>query len=126
MLGKIFHVYNSSQDDGSSISLTVKTKRLNPFVEEGLNARFGWVDIFTETDATITLTVELFVNQDTTAYKSEDIILTGTGIKCWHRVYSGAIGTFHQIKISHTASNATARIYALVPYFAPVKGKYET
>jgi hypothetical protein len=122
--GVIYKLNDTSADNGSSFEFSVKTKRFNPYIKKGFKARLGWVDFLVDKDPAVTLDVALFINQDTVAYQTDTLIFDGDDDKVWKRVYSGAIGEFHQIQLSKNALGQTPKIHAIVPYFLPVKGKF--
>lgn len=123
--GVLYQLNDTGSDDSASIPFSVSFKKLNPYVKQGFKARMGWIDFLVDRDGDISLNVDLFINEDSTAYKTSSITFSGTDNKIWLRVISGAIGEFHQIKISKDATNQTPKIHAVIPYFAPVKGRFK-
>lgn len=122
--GVLFKLNDTSADNGASFEFSATTKKLNPYIDNGFKARLGWVDFLVDTDAAVTLDIALFIDENPAAYKTDTLTFSGDGGKVWLRVYSGAIGEFHQIKLSKDASGQTPMIHAIVPYFLPVEGKF--
>lgn len=123
-VGVIYKLNDSSADDTAAFEFSAKTKRLNPYIDKGFKARLGYVDFLVDKDPEVTLDVALFINQDSTAYKTDTLTFDGDDDKVWKRVYSGVTGEFHQMLLSKNASGQTPKIHAIIPYFLPVKGKF--
>ncbi len=121
--GVIYKLNDSSSDNSASFEFSVTTKKLNPYIDQGFKARLGWIDFLVDKDGDVTLDVALYINEDPTAYQTDTLTFDGDDNKVWKRVYSGAIGEFHQFKLSKDALGQTPKIHAIVPYFLPVKGK---
>lgn len=122
--GSVFKLNDTGADDDESISFLARTKRLNPYIDEGFKARLGWVDFLLTSDPTTTLDVTLFLDEDDVPYRTETITFSeAEGIKVWKRVYSGVISEFHSIELSNDAIGQTPLIHAIIPYFRPIEGK---
>jgi hypothetical protein len=122
--GTVFKLNDTGADNAQPISFLARTKRLNPYIDEGFSARLGWVDFLFTVDVSTTIDVTLFLDEDASPYKTVTITFEGApGIKVWKRVYSGVISDFHEIELTNNAVAETPLIHAIVPYFLPVEGK---
>ena len=81
-----------------------------------------------ERDSGVSFNVDFYSDQDSTAHTTEIVTCDSDADiedKIWKRVYCGAVGAFHKIKVYHTASSQTVRIYAIMPWFkasGPIRG----
>ncbi len=120
--GLILQLNASGSDNGSAIEFNAKTGRWNPYHKEGLQAKFWKVSLLCDVDASASFDVELFLNSDTTKYKTGTVICSavdGADDKAWYDVYSGAIGFFHSLNITNNASTNRPRIHAMRLWFQP-------
>jgi hypothetical protein len=102
------------------IPFSIYSGEINPYSENGQEARLGYIDMLVNKDEGITFYVDLYVNGDTAPYKTVEVTCDGgVGAKVWKRVYAGAIGSFHQLQIRHEEANQTPWIHALTFYFSP-------
>lgn len=133
--GKVYElgVGNSITDmDGNVIPclLDIITKDFNPFVEQGELARFGYVDFLMSSNDNTTVRVQFYKDNQLDAnfdtfYQETSIVLTAnTQTKVWKRIYVGAVGREHTMRIYQNAAdfvtgkaNQPVRIHAIVPYF---------
>lgn len=118
--GYVYQLNTGGADNGSAIAFEAKSGRWNPFVEEGLKARLGWIDFLVDADETVTFDVAFYLDTDSSFFKTVTVTCEGSDLddgKVWKRVFCGAVGKFHQIKISNNAANNRPRIHAIVPYF---------
>lgn len=120
--GKIHVLNNGTDDDGAAIAMNVKSGRWNPFSKAGLAARMGYIDFLIESDAVTELSVDFFIDFDDVAYQTKTLSFDQTGEKAWVRLYSGAIGTTHQIRLYDSETDQQPKIHAIMPYFEPVRG----
>jgi len=106
------------------------TKDFNPFVEAGELVRFGYVDFLVSSNDDTIIRVQFYKDNqmDTnfnTYYQETTLTLTAnTQSKVWKRIYVGAVGKEHTMRIYQNAddfatgeSNQPIRIHAIVPYF---------
>ena len=120
--GKIYKINDTGSDDGDDIAWEVKSGRWNPYLQQGQKAHLGWIDFLVDVDATESFDVSLYVDTDTTAWKTETITcdaVTDEDEMVMKRVYADVTGSFHEIKISNDASTNSPRIHAIIPYFIP-------
>lgn len=118
--GYIWKVNSGRSDNGAAIEFDVISGRWNPWITKGLMTRFGWVDILVERDEGVSFDVEFYSHQDSTAHTTETVTCDGNSDeedKVWKRVYCGAVGPFHRLRIHHTASAQTVKIFAIMPWF---------
>lgn len=122
--GYIYKLNYGGTDNGSDISFNLKTARLNPFVKEAKQCRLGYIDFLVETDPLISLDVEFFRDFDETSYLTQTLTFAAVNdeLKAWKRVYCNNIANAHTIKLSHTASNQTVKIHAMIIWVKPVGG----
>lgn len=118
------------------------TKNLNPFVEDGELARLGYLDLFVSAYPTSTLRVQFFVNDqlyvdgnDEIAGFYQETILTFDSMdamspttaqtKVWKRIYVGAVGKVHTIRMYQNVLDFEVTdeqpvfVHSLVPYMKP-------
>jgi hypothetical protein len=117
--GKIVNVSDGGDDLGDPIKLEIKTGRINPYWEKGLEARLGWVEFLFTTDPDITLYLDFYADFDTTPYLTQEVQLDGDGDKTWRAVDCGETAQVHQIVIRHEAKAQTAEIHAMTWWFKP-------
>ncbi len=126
--GVVYKLNTTGADNTAAFEFSVKTKKLNPYVKKGFKARLGYVDLLVDRDDSVTLDVALFINEDSSAYQTDTLTFDdpsdSNDDKVWKRVYSGAIGEFHSMVLSKSATGQTPKIHAIIPYFLPVKGKF--
>lgn len=116
--GKVYTLNSGEDDDGSDIAAEVVTARWNPYGKDGLKARLGYVDFLVESDADVSLSVEFFLDWKGTAYQTKTLSFDLDNEKAWARVFSGATGASHRLKLSHT-DNQAFKIHAIMPWFKP-------
>jgi hypothetical protein len=118
--GNIWQLNDTGGDNGEYIEAILEYGRWNPFIDQGLKARFGYLDILAENDPTITLTVDFYIDSETTPYKTETISLEATSDNEYvrKRLTVNSVGKFHKIRISHDGYGSF-KILAIVPYFKP-------
>ena len=117
--GYIYYMNYSGSDGGSDILFDVESGRWNPYTNKGQQARLGYIDFLVEVDDDVSISVAFYLDQELDPYQTLTLDFSGTREKEWKRLYSGAIGAFHRIRMYHTASNQTVRIHAIMPYFRP-------
>lgn len=133
--GIVYEVGNGSaitDEDGVVIPCLFEaiTKDFNPFVEAGELARLGYVDLLMSSNENTTFRVQFYkdnlLDDDFNTYYQESILqLPGAGqSKVWKRIYVGAVGKEHTMRIYQNAAdfetaiqNQPLRIHAIVPYF---------
>jgi hypothetical protein len=119
-------------DTGSDVSgfdfkSTLKTKRFSPFVEDGVNAELGYVDILFSTDSNATVDVEFFLDAEGQPYKINDQTkisydLTrdrGSDQRIWKRIYVGATGNSHEMQLTTEGQEKYVDIHAMIFWFRP-------
>jgi len=122
------------------ILMDVISKNFNPFIEEGELARFGYLDLLVSANANTNIRVQFFKDdqlyidnlgnpngyyQETTLTFSPSTPNSSVNqSKVWKRIYVGAVGKEHTIRIyqnildfTTTTLGQPCRIHALVPYF---------
>ncbi len=119
--GYVYQANSGGDDNGSDIPLDIRSGNLNPFRDQGIEARLGWVDFLVDYDADISFTVGFYVDWGVSTHTTQSITCDGgqPGGKVWKRAYCNCVGQVHQIQISHTASSQRLRIHAIEPWFKP-------
>ena len=119
--GYIFLTNDGYNDNGEDIEFLAETGEWNPYIQNGLEANLGWVDFFLTTNDETELTIDFYVDQDPTAYLTKTLTFEDESgrdkVTVWKRVYVGAVGSHHRMRIYHTASEQPVEIHAIVPYF---------
>lgn len=115
--GYIFKMNDGGSDNGANIELDIESGHWNPYVEQGRQARLGWIDFLVDRDPNVLADIEFFLDHRTTPYQTKSLVCDGEGDKVWKRIYSGAIGSFHRIRFHHNAIAQTLKVHAVVPYF---------
>lgn len=135
------NVGNSLGDGVTPVLMSVFTKNLNPYVEGGELARFGYVDLLVSAYNTSTLRVQFYVNdnlyidssgnpagyyQETTlTFTSTDNMSSNPQTKVWKRIYVGSVGKFHTMRFYQNAADFATTldqsiyIHAMVWYMKP-------
>jgi len=119
--GVIYQLNHGGTDNGEPIEFEAVSGRWNPYVEEGHKARLGWIDFLVDADEAVSFDVSLYLDTDTAPYNVVTVTCEPDSSldsgKTWKRVFCGAVGMFHRIKISNNAANNRPRIHAIIPYF---------
>ena len=95
------------------------SSRWNPFGPQGMKARLGHVDFLVTSNSVVSLTVSFYTDFDTAAHTTQTLSFSGDGERSWIRVYCGAVGNSHRIKLTLTNTETALEIHAIVPYFKP-------
>ncbi len=118
--------------DGTKIPCLFEliTKDFNPFVEAGELVRFGYVDFLVSSNDNTKFRVQFYKDNEldttfSTYYQETTLTLTSaTQYKIWKRIYIGAVGKEHTMRIYQNpddftdgSPNQPIRIHAIVPYF---------
>ena len=120
--------YDSGSDiTGLPFTSTIKTKRLNPYLDQGLNAELGYIDILFSKDDTAQVGVELFLNSESVPYiqgslSKETIDLTAEyagQTRIWKRIYANATGSSHELQLSVSGQDMYMDIHAMIFWFRP-------
>ena len=77
------------------------------------------MDFLLETGPAQTLSVDFFKDTSQTAYLTRVLAFDRAGEKSWVRLYSGATGAFHRIRLYQQAAGQNIRIHAIMPWFKP-------
>ncbi len=109
-------------DNTTPILMSAITKNLNPFVESGELARLGYIDLYVSAYQTSTLRLQFYVNDQLYIdqnnapagyYLETKLTFTPTDsmspstnqTKIWKRVYVGAVGKIHTIRLYQNAED---------------------
>lgn len=132
---------NSLGDETTPVLMSVITKNFNPFIEEGELCRFGYVDLFVSAYNTTTLRVQFYLNdelyvdgsgnpagyyQETVLnFATMDSMSSANQTKVWKRIYVGATGKSHTIRLYQNAADfgtsldQPVYVHAMVLYMKP-------
>jgi hypothetical protein len=115
------------------IATLVQTKRLNPFIQIGERARFGYLDIYYEVNPSVQVTFNFYINNSENIAQSNSFTFLGPSSNewAWKRIYLNVTGEFLQIEInSQIGSNPDGdpiyntsgvfKILGMILYAAPV------
>lgn len=137
-----FNTFVDENNVTKPILFDVLSKNFNPFVEEGQLARLGYVDFFFSADQTTKVRIQFFVDdnlfvepdgslggwyqESTLVFDPSDSLSKNAQAKIWKRVYSGAVGKEHTVRIYQNADDFTSdtldqpvRMHAMIPYMKP-------
>ena len=95
-------------------NINIITKRFNPFLNEGIQSRLGYVDLYFDTTINGQVTVNLYINEDTTLPTNSETCATYPETtytsnpdsppyaqqKLWKRVYFEDISQLYQLQIT--------------------------
>jgi len=116
--GWIYTCNSGSSDDGEDILMDIRSANWNPFIDQGYEAEFGWIDFLVKADAAISADVNLFINDESTAVMTRTLECSGTGEKVWKRLFfDGITAGSHKVQITHNESGQTLQIHAICPWF---------
>jgi hypothetical protein len=117
--GIVWRLNHTQSDNQVAFDFDMKTSRLNPFYQQGISAKLGWVDCLVSGSSTDELSVDFFVDWDTSAHTTQTLAFStdNSEEKVWKRVHCNAIGNSHRIRLYHTASGQQPTIHAIIPYF---------
>jgi len=123
MSGYVYRLNNTGADNSGSIEMVIESGRWNPYSKQGRRARMGHIDLLVESDSRTEASVGLYLDYEDAPYQTATLSFDQTGQRAWVRIFSGAAGAFHRIKIMHTAANQPVQIHAIMPWFAPMGGR---
>jgi len=116
--GKVYRLNSGGDDDGSDITVDIRTSRWNPFTKDGRKCRLGKIGFLVDTSATASYSVGFYKDQSSTAFKTQTLSCAGAGDKHWEYLSGqGEQGEFFRIKLYHTDSDNRPIIHAIMPYF---------
>ena len=114
------------------VRIDVVTKDFNPFVEEGELCRFGYIDFLVSSNTNTKFRVQFYADNEIDAnfdsyYKETTLTLaSNTNSKIWKRIYVGAVGKCHTMRIyqnlddfTQSTLNQPVKIHAMVLYMKP-------
>jgi hypothetical protein len=115
------------------------TKNFNPFVEEGQLTTLGYVDLLVSANNNTKIRVQFYKDDQldgdlNSYYKETTLTFSSTTVnsttiqsKVWKRIYVGAVGKEHTLRIyqnledfTSTTLNQPVKIHAIVLYMKPV------
>jgi hypothetical protein len=82
--GNIYEMFEFKKpavsDDGTLFNFTIATKRFNPYFEQGLKCRLGYVDLYCSTNVYGEITVQHFVNDQAAPVFTRTLALYPRGV----------------------------------------------
>ena len=92
----------SSSEQAYGVPTLVLTKRLNPFIANGVKARFGYLDVYYEVNNDVQALFKFYLNNSSEAALSFLFTFDGeaNNAYAWKRIYISAVGEFLQIEIN--------------------------
>lgn len=101
--GVVYQMNVGVEDNGRPVKTSIITKRFNPFVQDGMKARFGYIDVYYEIDPNITLTYNFYLNNSEDVAASRTITLDGPlgSIWAWKRLYLNFVAEFLSFEITN-------------------------
>lgn len=92
----------ATSNQAYGVPTRVLTKRLNPFIAQGVKARFGYLDVYYEVNADVKATFKFYLNNSSDS--SISFLFTFDGKEdeefAWKRIYIGAVAEFLRIEIN--------------------------
>lgn len=118
--GSIYEIPGDSSDELGDSTMIVELKQMNPFVERGAQADFGWLHIVTKPAPGETMTVKLYRDYEDSAWATHVIDLDPVPGKTRieKRIRVNCTANAHKVRIEQTGDDRWA-IDAIVPYFQP-------
>lgn len=117
--GKLYTLNDGTSDDGEAIEMVLHSKCWNPYKEQGLKARLGYIDFLVSCSETDELSVDFFLDFSPSSYMTKTLSFDHAGDKAWVRIFSGAVGNSHSIRISHNVTGQKPRLHAIMPWLKP-------
>lgn len=121
--GYIYELDVGETDNGTDITTSIVTKRMNPFVSTGQKATFGYLDVYYSVAPEVTLTFNFAVNnagspQLTKTMNLTTIDATTNTEYAWQRIYINIVGEFLQIQITDNGASQF-QILGMILHAAP-------
>jgi len=94
---------NAGPAQALPIITSVKTKQYNPYVQEGMKARFGYLDVYYEVNAEVQVVFNFFLNGSDKEIQTNILTFDSTNPDmdfAWKRIYINLTGQFIQWEIS--------------------------
>ncbi len=117
--GKVYRLNNGSSDDSASISMEALSGRWNPYRKSGKKSRLGYIDFLVTTENNTSISVDFYLDFNDVAYKTETLSFDGDGDKEWIRIFCGAVGESHRIRMYQNKTGQVPKIHAIMPWFKP-------
>lgn len=97
----------------TNFGFTILSKRFNPYIDQGMRCRLGYIDLYVTGTEDGQITLQHFVDDQTTVPVLTTVVRTrGTPSDTRYvRVYLGAIGRMHQIKLTLSTSQVFDQTY---------------
>lgn len=121
--GYIYKMEYGGSDNGEDINAEILTGRWNPFLNNGLSCRLGYVDFLVERNDAISFRIDFYIdNELATPANTQYVTLAGdkgteTGELVFVRADCGLEAKFIQMKVTNEGQNQTFVIHAIIPYF---------
>ena len=99
--GLVLQLNDGVTDNDTSFFMQFTTKKYNPFIDKGMKAQFGYLDVYYTVDAEVTLTFDFFIDNNTAnAIFQRKMTLTGevNAPYSWQRIFINVQTQFLQFK----------------------------
>lgn len=105
--GFVYQLNVTNTDNGAFIITNIQTKRLNPFINQGMKATFGYLDVYYEVAPEVVLNFNFYLNNSSDIQLSLDMTLDGASGNhfAWKRLYLNTVGEFIQIGITDNGAS---------------------
>lgn len=122
--GFVHQLNRGGTDNGIPISFEAFSASVNPFKEQGKQARVGYIDVLVDVDPSDELQVEFYVDfeDDPRVTKTVSLASDLTSDKKWVRVYANVVGNTHRMKFINSGVNESITIHA-VEFWARPEGR---
>ena len=123
-LGNVYEMFafqqESSDDNGVNFDFTIKTKRMNPYIEEGMKCRIGYVDIYCTTVFGGKITFNHYIDDQSTPVFSRVITLCKNQLLAITNVVPGVTTAFTTFAEHNLVDQQLVTITDLVGTIAPI------
>lgn len=94
--------HGPDQSTALGIPTIVQTKRLNPFIQLGEKARFGYLDVYYEVNSQVQVKFNFYINNSNNIAQSNTFTFVAPPNNewAWKRIYLNVTGEFLQIEIN--------------------------
>lgn len=120
--GFVHQLNRGGTDNGIPIEFDAFSAGINPFKEQGKQARIGYIDILFDVDADDEIEVEFYVDFEATARKTQTVSFSSdlaSPDKKWVRVYANVVGNTHRIRFKNAGVNNNITIHAVELWARP-------
>lgn len=120
--GKIWQVNRTSTDKyGAAISARIWSREINPFWQQGYQARLGYLDIYYDANPYTEVTIDVYDREHEAVLFSTTVTLSGPveGARTWTRLPINCVANTHMLRVYHEAADQDFTIHGLVSWMKP-------